>query len=87
MVLDLSLSTHEISSDIIDRVPPPVTKETHNFAQLETIDLSKFDSDDPKVQDELVADVKRAIREDGFLFLENYGVTIEQVSQFNPFTT
>lgn len=61
-------------------VPPPVTKQVDNFAQLSTIDLSLMDSDDPAVVDQLVQQIKRAIREDGFLFLENYGVSIEQVS-------
>ncbi|KAG9948021.1 Clavaminate synthase-like protein, partial [Aureobasidium melanogenum] len=59
-------------------IPPQATKEKHNFAELETIDLSKLD-DDEDVQQKLVADVKRAIREDGFLFLENYGVSLEQL--------
>ena len=60
--------------------PPPVTQETHNFAQLSTIDLSLMDSPEPKVVQGLVQQVKRAIRDDGFLFLENYGVSQEQVS-------
>ncbi|THX38697.1 Clavaminate synthase-like protein [Aureobasidium pullulans] len=59
-------------------IPPPATKEKHNFAELETIDLSKLDGDE-KAQQELVSDVKRAIREDGFLFLENYGISLEQL--------
>ncbi|KAK6001206.1 hypothetical protein QM012_002537 [Aureobasidium pullulans] len=59
-------------------IPPPATKEKHNFAELETIDLSKLDGDE-ETQRKLVADVKRAIREDGFLFLENYGVSLEQL--------
>lgn len=60
-------------------IPPPVTKEKHNFAQLKSIDLSLLDSDDPTVVDNLVKQVKQAIRDDGFLFLENYGVSLEQV--------
>lgn len=60
-------------------VPPPVTKEKHNFAQLKSIDLSLLDSDDPAVVEKLIQQVKIAIRDDGFLFLENYGVSIEQV--------
>lgn len=58
---------------------PPATKERHNFAELTSIDLSLLDSDDPAVVDNLVSQVKRAIREDGFLFLENYGISLEQV--------
>lgn len=59
--------------------PPPVTQEKHDFAELSSIDLSLLDSDDPKVVDALVEQVKRAIRDDGFLFLENYGISLEQV--------
>ncbi|WVQ63226.1 hypothetical protein V866_005544 [Kwoniella sp. B9012] len=58
---------------------PPVTKQTENFAELTSIDLSLLDSEDPAVQADLVKQVKRAIREDGFLFLENYGVSLEQL--------
>lgn len=61
-------------------VPPPVTKRTDNFATLKSIDLSMMDSDDPKVVEELVAKMKTAIRDDGFIFLENYGISYEQVS-------
>jgi isopenicillin N synthase-like dioxygenase len=60
-------------------IPPPVTKETHNFAQLKSIDLSLLDSNDPAVVDDLIKKVKIAIRDDGFLFLENYGVSLEQL--------
>lgn len=60
--------------------PPPVTEETHNFAKLKSIDLSLLDSEDSAVVDELIQKVKVAIRDDGFLFLENYGVSLEQVS-------
>jgi hypothetical protein len=61
-------------------VPPPITKQKENFASLTSIDLSLLDSEDPAVVDDLVKQVKRAIREDGFLFLENYGISLEQVS-------
>lgn len=60
-------------------IPPPVTKETHNFAKLKSIDLALLDSEDPKVVEDLVNQVKIAIRDDGFLFLENYGVSLEQL--------
>ncbi|KAH8910384.1 Clavaminate synthase-like protein [Coniochaeta sp. PMI_546] len=58
---------------------PPVTKETHNFAKLKSIDLSLLDSEDPAVVDHLIQQVKTAIRDDGFLFLENYGISLEQL--------
>jgi hypothetical protein len=60
-------------------IPPPVTKEKHNFAELKSIDLSLLDSDEPAVVENLIKQVKIAIRDDGFLFLENYGVSLEQV--------
>jgi hypothetical protein len=60
-------------------IPPPVTQEKHDFAELTSIDLSLLDSDDPTVVEDLIKQVKRAIREDGFLFLENYGISLEQV--------
>lgn len=62
-------------------IPPPPTKETHNFAKLKSIDLSLLDSDDPAIVEDLIQQVKFAIRDDGFLFLENYGVSLEQVSR------
>jgi hypothetical protein len=61
-------------------VPPPVTQEKENFADLTSIDLSLLDSEDPAVVANLVEQVKRAIRDDGFLFLENYGISLEQVT-------
>ncbi|ORY28193.1 hypothetical protein BCR39DRAFT_468557 [Naematelia encephala] len=64
---------------IPDWVPPALTKEKLDFAKLRTIDLSLVESDDPKVVDELVQITKKAIREDGFLFIENYGVSLEQL--------
>jgi hypothetical protein len=63
-------------------VPPPVTQEKENFATLQSIDLSLLDSEDPAVVDALIQQVKTAIRDDGFLFLENYGVSLEQVNNF-----
>lgn len=62
-------------------IPPPVTKENHNFAKLKSIDLSLLDSDDPAIVDNLIKQVKIAIRDDGFLFLENYGVSLDQVGK------
>ncbi|OJI82838.1 hypothetical protein ASPTUDRAFT_125111 [Aspergillus tubingensis CBS 134.48] len=52
-------------------VPPPVTKEKHNFAQLKYINLLVLDSED------LVL-VKIIIRDDGFLFFKNHGVFLDQ---------
>ncbi|RSH93583.1 hypothetical protein EHS25_007941 [Saitozyma podzolica] len=60
-------------------IPPAATQEKHNFAELHSIDLSLLDSPDPKVQQALVEKVKEAIRDDGFIFLENYGISLEQL--------
>lgn len=65
-------------------IPPPVTQEKHSFAQLKSIDLSLLDSEDPAVVDNLIQQVKIAIRDDGFLFLENYGISLEQVGRPIP---
>ena len=62
-----------------DWEPPKATKEDLDFASLHTIDLSLLDSSDPKVVEDLVQLTKTAIREDGFLYLVNYGVSLEQL--------
>lgn len=62
-------------------VPPPATTADVDFAQLRTVDLALLDSPDPREVQELVATAKSAIREDGFLFLVNYGVSFEQASE------
>ncbi|KAF2152788.1 putative gibberellin 3-beta hydroxylase [Myriangium duriaei CBS 260.36] len=59
--------------------PPQTTKEKHNFAELKSIDLSSLDTGNGNLTDTLVQQVKAAIRDDGFLFLENYGVSLEQL--------
>jgi hypothetical protein len=59
--------------------PPPATKEPLDWANLHTIDLSILDSSNPKDVDDLVQLTKKAIQEDGFLYLVNYGVTLEQL--------
>ncbi|PYH42420.1 Clavaminate synthase-like protein [Aspergillus saccharolyticus JOP 1030-1] len=48
-------------------IPPPVTQEKHNSAELKSIDLSLLDSEDPAVVEELIQKVK------------NYGVSLEQL--------
>ncbi|WRT70963.1 uncharacterized protein IL334_007962 [Kwoniella shivajii] len=65
--------------DIPEWEIPPATQLDHDFAELHTLDLSLLDSDDPKVVDDLVQMVKTAIKEDGFLYVKNYGVSIEQL--------
>ena len=60
-------------------VPPEPTKENLDWANLHTIDLSLLDSSDLKVVANLVQLTKTAIKEDGFLYLTNYGVSLEQL--------
>ncbi|WVW84358.1 hypothetical protein I302_106392 [Kwoniella bestiolae CBS 10118] len=62
-----------------DWFPPPATKADLDFAKLRTIDLSIMDSGDETAIKELVAMTKQAILEDGFLFIERYGVSLEQL--------
>lgn len=60
-------------------IRPPVTSQKEGFAKLASIDLSLLDSEDPAVVNDLVRRTKQAIRDDGFLFLENYGISLDQV--------
>ena len=62
-------------------IPPPTTEEKLDWASLHTIDLSLLDSTDEKVIDDLVRLTARAIKEDGFLYLTNYGVSLEQLQR------
>lgn len=59
--------------------PPQPTRMDLDWADLRTIELSLLDSPDPEVVANLVATTKAAIAEDGFLFLTNYGISLEQV--------
>jgi hypothetical protein len=61
-------------------IPPEPTKMDIEWAQLRTIELSHLDSPDPEVVAELVEATKQAIKQDGFLYLTDYGVSLEQVS-------
>jgi len=65
--------------DVPEWQPPPTTKQDVDWARLHTIDLSLLDSDDQNVVDDLVRLTKTAIRDDGFLYLTNYGVSLEQL--------
>ncbi|KAH7369763.1 hypothetical protein BKA65DRAFT_544490 [Rhexocercosporidium sp. MPI-PUGE-AT-0058] len=60
-------------------IPPQPTKVDLEWADLRTIELSLLDSEDPDVVASLVTTTKAAIKEDGFLFLTNYGVSLEQL--------
>ncbi|KAK5115224.1 hypothetical protein LTR85_009982 [Meristemomyces frigidus] len=62
-------------------IPPEPTKMDLDWASLHTIELSLLDSPDPQVVDDLVKLTKTAIKEDGFLYLTNYGVSLDQLQR------
>lgn len=62
-------------------IPPEPTNLPLDWASLHTIDLSLLDSPDPKVVEDLVQLTKTAIKEDGFLYLTNYGVSLDQLQR------
>lgn len=66
-------------------VPPPKPTENLDYAKLHAIDLSLVDSPDPLVRAELIGIAKTAIRDDGFIYLENFGVSLEKVRTMPPF--
>ena len=68
--------------DVPPWIPPQETKMDLDWADLRTIELSLLDSGDPAIVAELVATTKAAIKQDGFLFLTNYGVSLEQVRSY-----
>lgn len=59
--------------------PPAPTKESLDWADLHTIELSDLDSPDPKVVAALIATTKTAIKNDGFLYVTNYGLDISDL--------
>lgn len=61
--------------------PPEPTKLDLDWVNLHTINLSLLDSPDPRVVDALVQLTKTAIKEDGFLYLTNYGVSLDQLQR------
>lgn len=61
--------------------PPEPTSMDLDWASLHTIDLSLLDSPDTKVVENLVQLTKTAIKEDGFLYLTNYGVSLDQLQR------
>lgn len=61
--------------------PPEPTKENLDWASLHTIDLSLLDSPDDQVVNDLVQLTKTAIKDDGFLYLTNYGVSLDQLQR------
>lgn len=59
--------------------PPPPTSAPLDWANLHTIELTDLDSQDPAVVGNLVAITKTAIKEDGFLYITNYGISLDHL--------
>jgi len=63
-------------------IAPAPTKLPLNFANLTTIKLSQLSPSTSSTDlESLIATTKEAISQDGFLFLEDYGVTVEQLER------
>lgn len=67
--------------DVPRWIPPEPTKEDLDWINLHTIDLSLLDSSDAKVVQDLVQLTKTAIKDDGFLYLTNYGISLKQLQR------
>lgn len=76
---------HSQKPEIPTWVPPPKPTENLDYAKLHTIELALVDSPDPAVRAKLIEVAKEAIRDDGFLYLTNYGVSLEQVRALSHF--
>jgi hypothetical protein len=70
---------HSSKPAIPSWTPPPKPTEDLDYAKLHTIELALVDSPDPAVRSKLIEIAKEAIRDDGFLYLTNYGVSLDQV--------
>ena len=80
MAAPFVLPTSKINKPTVPKwVPPTPTNIDLEWADLRTIELSLLDSPNPAVVSKLVETTKAAIKEDGFLFSTNYGVSLEQV--------
>ncbi|WRT68845.1 uncharacterized protein IL334_005826 [Kwoniella shivajii] len=60
---------------------PPVTKENLSWAELETIDLTLLDSNNPEIRKTLIAAAKKALTVDGFLFVTGTGISDETMKR------
>lgn len=76
LFLDRKLATMSSApSDIPAYQRPPATKSDLDYAQLASIDLSKW----PLKKDELLSDIRHAVNDVGFWFVVNTGITDEEV--------
>ena len=61
--------------------PPAVTREIVDWANILTVDLSKYDSD----RQELVDTVRTALERDGFFYVVGHGILPKTVRRANHF--
>lgn len=71
--------SNTLKPEIPKWTPPEPTKLNLDWADLHTIELALLHSPDPDVVAKLVATTKQAIKDDGFLFLTDYGVSLEDL--------
>lgn len=74
---------HSSKAAIPQWVPPAKPTEDLDYAKLHTIDLALVDSPNAAVRAELIEIAKSAIRDDGFLYLTNYGISLDQVRRWS----
>ncbi|KAL4887243.1 putative 1-aminocyclopropane-1-carboxylate oxidase [Aspergillus karnatakaensis] len=70
-------TTTTVQEPQLSYVQVPETSENLEWADLRTLDLSKFDQ--PGGKEELAAELRQAIEDVGFFYLKNYGLTKEEV--------
>ncbi|KAL3471335.1 putative 1-aminocyclopropane-1-carboxylate oxidase, partial [Aspergillus californicus] len=71
------MTTTTIEAPRLSYVQVPETSENLNWADLRTLDLSKFDQ--PGGKHQLAAELTRAIEDVGFFYVTNYGLSKEEV--------
>lgn len=74
-VANLSLNLKPKPIDLPVWVPPPVTKEKTKWADILTVDLSKYDTH----RQELIDTVQTALERDGFFYVVGHGISPEKV--------
>ncbi|KAL4899317.1 hypothetical protein BDW74DRAFT_171597 [Aspergillus multicolor] len=71
------MATTTIEAPAIPYVQVPETSENLDWADLRTLDLSKFDQ--PGGKQELAAEFTKAIEDVGFFYVTNYGLSKEDI--------
>ncbi|KAL4783712.1 putative 1-aminocyclopropane-1-carboxylate oxidase [Aspergillus varians] len=78
----MATTTTTVETSPLSYVQVPETSENLEWADLRTLDLSKFDQ--PGGKQELAAELTKAIEDVGFFYVKNYGLSKEEVdAQFS----